>query len=1593
MATVSGSEHISRYRAVAEFDSLVRAAREARNELRKLREEEAKANKESIEEDKKVAASRKERSKAEVQAAKESRTEAQKAQVKSTSKVIEESIDEVRKAYRKAGDESADNFNIAVKERFRRDKDGIVKSVGFDYAIREYVRKYGQAGEESGESFIKGVSNRITRLNKTLKGIGIETLDLNVDTDSAIADIKELEAELTLLSHETAEPKVRIDTNRALTDLRAIKKLFKDEVAEEIIKDSARIRKELELVDKLPSGKSFKFWSATALADMARVFEQARKGATIFETLREAIASAGGGGKGGNVIRTLIGGFDDLSEGTSKVLQRLSRVSGELYRMPGLIAVAVAAIPALVSGIGALAGGALGLSSGLGAVSGILAALPGVASALVGTIGALSATFGDLGDVLKEAKKAQTEELYEQERVRLGTEKSLTPLQKYTALINAMLPATQDVTLAIVDFADAWTNVSERVGENFYKQVLGDIENLAQILPIAENFLGKSATALGKVADEGIRMVTSGPWKKDFATLADANATVIENFGKAGLDLAAAFKDIAIAAIPFTTWITSSIRDGAQAFADWSAQAREDGTIKDFLIETTESSQSLWQILKNLGNVVNSFFQSTVDEGQNYLKTLEDITGGWADVAKAQEQANSPLREWMVQIRPILSSLGDLVAALSAGIADLASDQQSVQAMVDLLDSLRKDVLPPILSILQHLNDSGIAVTVIQALGGILEAISTFLNSGATTALSVFVTVLAGFFELIANIASLPGISHVLGALATGIAAIAAVSVVARFTGLFKLWDFLTWITRNRGNLSGAFTDVARGVAGLPTTGQTAPAITNIPSTIGGVGSEAIGKQATAIGNVGNAAQTANTKVSAFSRTMLALRNAGTGVQSALGNLVGFLGGPWGVALTVATVGATLLFTALSNQKQEATDTANALLILKDAYGELKSGNTDTVAGLAASNEKVKELIDSSKRYGIAITDVAGTLNNNEQATARFVAQIDEQIAAQERAIAARKEARKGETGIDLFLMNDEKALEATRKYREEIVNTANAEKDRNEILKEGSSAARTYQDRLAGMTQAQVDSAVAATDMNSKIQLLSGAMDTLSDSTKTSSDRASALSAVIDYFKGPAERAIEATENWESNLLNLSEAAEANGRSLQINSREGLRNRDALQAAAKATRELYLEDIAAGVPMDEALERHKERIKELEKEAKKTFDNKKTVRELIDTYGEIPESIKTDIQTDEKGFAAVFAELKKLQIIQTALQEGKTMAQAEKDWRNAQNGLYERYIPNRTGDGYGVAKGYATGGAVWGAGTKTSDSIRAWLSNGEFVQPADSVDYYGMDVMEALRRKTLDRSTIFEALPDTNNTSFASGGSVHSDNCMACQSGGHKFATGGQVRVPIVVNPKNTLINKDWGTQFAGSLGNGGGGKGWQWQMKVLREAFPGLPLISGYRPGARTLSGNPSYHGVGRAVDLPPRRDVAQWIRSNYGAQTKELITPFNDLNLHNGKPHRYTGAIWNQHNFAGGNAHDHWAFNQGGLVDLMQMMNGLQPNTNSSLPSTPRSLSSAASSVVNNSTDSARTFGDVIINNPMPERAGDSIRDALYRTTLLY
>jgi TP901 family phage tail tape measure protein len=157
-------------------------------------------------------------------------------------------------------------------------------------------------------------------------------------------------------------------------------------------------------------------------------------------------------------------------------------------------------------------------------------------------------------------------------------------------------------------------------------------------------------------------------------------------------------------------------------------------------------------------------------------------------------------------------------------------------------------------------------------------------------------------------------------------------------------------------------------------------------------------------------------------------------------------------------------------------------------------------------------------------------------------------------------------------------------------------------------------------------------------------------------------------------------------------------------------------------------------------------------------------------------------------------------------------------------------------------------------------------------------------------------------------------------------ESGEVGYAGGGRVlNVPFPVNAAITRIPSKAEAMAAvmPAATGAGGAIGWRAMVALAHAAFPGLGVYSTFRPGAHTLTGNLSYHALGRAVDFAPSKPFARWVNAHYMGKTKELITPWQSLNIWNGRRHHYSAIVENQHNFAGGNAHDHWAMKNGGTI----------------------------------------------------------------------
>jgi TP901 family phage tail tape measure protein len=120
----------------------------------------------------------------------------------------------------------------------------------------------------------------------------------------------------------------------------------------------------------------------------------------------------------------------------------------------------------------------------------------------------------------------------------------------------------------------------------------------------------------------------------------------------------------------------------------------------------------------------------------------------------------------------------------------------------------------------------------------------------------------------------------------------------------------------------------------------------------------------------------------------------------------------------------------------------------------------------------------------------------------------------------------------------------------------------------------------------------------------------------------------------------------------------------------------------------------------------------------------------------------------------------------------------------------------------------------------------------------------------------------------------------------------------------------------------MGGSAGASGAGlRGADFDLAPFARigASAGLSVTSGIRPGSITSTGNQSFHATGDAIDMGGSmggmRRAATVIRNLFGSRIRELISPFPELGIKDGRPFRYSAGIQAQH--SGGNAHVHVAY----------------------------------------------------------------------------
>lgn len=400
-----------------------------------------------------------------------------------------------------------------------------------------------------------------------------------------------------------------------------------------------------------------------------------------------------------------------------------------------------------------------------------------------------------------------------QGNAKAGSSAAATAQAELKRQLDLLSPSARKVADALLTQADAFKKVQANVSERLFAPIVGQLGSLPKLLTVVNTLLTDAAGAIGEVAAKGLALISSGPFTADFATISKNNVGLIRSFGDGVLSIISAFRNLAIAAAPFTQFLADSFKNIARNFDDFTKKGRDSGSIGRFLDTTQTRLEQIGSIVSNLFKLFSSLFFASADFTNDFFGSFVEMTKRWAEFGKEAENPNSKFRTWLRDVKPLLHDVAGFIGAVARAFAQIASDPRNINEAKDILTKLSKDVLPNLVRFFGELSRSQTVSDIVGAFGALLDAVNTFLEAGGTTALQAFFGSMEVFFrDFVKPLLENKIVVSIVAGLAIALSALAAASVISKFSGLLLIARAIGFIAGNKGKVGAAILEALFGI-------------------------------------------------------------------------------------------------------------------------------------------------------------------------------------------------------------------------------------------------------------------------------------------------------------------------------------------------------------------------------------------------------------------------------------------------------------------------------------------------------------------------------------------------------------------------------------------------------------------------------------------------------------------------------------------------------------------------------------------------------------------------------------------------------------
>ncbi|MEV0996773.1 hypothetical protein [Nonomuraea sp. NPDC050202] len=222
------------------------------------------------------------------------------------------------------------------------------------------------------------------------------------------------------------------------------------------------------------------------------------------------------------------------------------------------------------------------------------------------------------------------------------------------------------------------------------------IERGMPMLDTLEDGLEDTGREIGEVAKEWGRWVGSKSFRTDLSKILKSNTKIVGNFGRAGKSAFKGVMDILVVATPYAEKLGDWIERGADKFAEWTSEARKDGSMAKFFETGFKRAKQLWDIVKDVSAGIYELGKIAAPSGGNLLDDLSAAAKDfreWASDPANQEQIRKFFEDTVVVVRALgrfLKQVSDLLFTITdtVGGETLAGFVDTLTTIVGWLDQM-----------------------------------------------------------------------------------------------------------------------------------------------------------------------------------------------------------------------------------------------------------------------------------------------------------------------------------------------------------------------------------------------------------------------------------------------------------------------------------------------------------------------------------------------------------------------------------------------------------------------------------------------------------------------------------------------------------------------------------------------------------------------------------------------------------------------------------------------------------------------------------------------------------------------------------------